>query len=231
MSVASLGLIGAETLRVSVVNAVDALFRQPPRELCDRRIDTWSRRLVERAGIRLEVHGVERADPSRAYIVMSNHQSHFDIPVIFQALGRSMRMVAKTELFRIPFFGSAMRAAEFVEVDRGNRRQAIAAMERAKALVSSGLSIWIAPEGTRSKTGEMGEFKRGGFHLALGAEALILPVSISGTLAVLPPKQLQLKRDVPVRVTVSDPIDPAAFGRRQLDELITHVRATIAAHV
>ncbi|HOU94434.1 MAG TPA: lysophospholipid acyltransferase family protein, partial [Polyangiaceae bacterium] len=87
------------------------------------------------------------------------------------------------------------------------------------------------PEGTRSKTGEVGEFKRGGFHLALGAEAPILPVSISGTLHVLPPKRLRLERGVKVRVTVSDPIDPRDFGRRQLDELIERVRSTIAAHV
>jgi len=231
VSVAALGFIGAETLRVSVVTAVDGVFRRPPRALCDERIDTWSRRLVRRAGIELEVSGLERADPGRAYIVMSNHQSHFDVPVIFQALGRPMRMVAKTELFRIPFFGPAMRAAEFIEVDRGNRRQSIAAMERARELVESGLSVWIAPEGTRSKTGELGEFKRGGFHLALGAEAPILPVSISGTLHVLPPKRLRLERGVKVRVTVSDPIDPRDFGRRQLDELIERVRSTIAAHV
>ncbi len=231
VSVASLGFIGAETLRASVVNVVDGMFRQLPRAVCDERIDTWSRRLVRRAGIDLEVVGLERADPGRAYIVMSNHQSHFDVPVILQALGRPIRMVAKTELFRIPFFGTAMRALEIIEVDRSNRRQAIAAMERARELVQSGLSIWIAPEGTRSQTGELGEFKRGGFHLALGAGAEILPVSISGTRHVLPPKELRLQRGVKVRVTVSDPIDPQEYGRRQLDALIERVRSTIAAQV
>ncbi|MBN2196360.1 MAG: 1-acyl-sn-glycerol-3-phosphate acyltransferase [Polyangiaceae bacterium] len=231
MSLASLLLIGFEMARVSIVTVADGVMGAPPRERCNRRIDNWSRQLVKHAGIELDVHGLEHAVPGRAYIVMSNHQSHFDIPVVFQALKRPMRMVTKTELFRIPFFGPAMRAAEFVEVDRGNRRQAIEAMERARVMVESGMSIWIAPEGTRSRTGELGEFKRGGFHLALGAQAQILPVSISGTIHVLPARELRLQRGVKVRVTVSPPIDPGDYGRRGLDELIAAVRGIIAAHV
>lgn len=231
MSAIALGMIGVETLRASLVSSVDGAFRTPPRRLCDARIDEWSRRLIKRAGIDLHVAGLERADPARAYIVMSNHQSHFDIPVLFQALRRPLRMVAKTELFRIPLFGAAMRAMEIVEVDRGNRRQAIAAMDRARELVESGMSLWVAPEGTRSRTGELGGFKRGGFHLALGAEALILPVSIAGTARVLPAQRLRLERGIDVQVTVSSPIDPSQYGRRHMDDLIAAVRATIAAGI
>ncbi len=183
------------------------------------------------ARVDIEVSGLEHARTDETFVVMSNHQSLYDIPVLFQALHRPMRMVAKKELFRIPFFGHAMTAAEFVRVDRGNRRQAFEAIDHAKELVESGLDIWIAPEGTRSKTGCLGEFKRGGFHLALGTGARILPVSLSGTGRVMPTSGLKIVRRQGVRVTVSPPIDPKDFGRKHLAELVDAVRVAIGAHL
>src|ERR1700749_2978002 len=94
-------------------------------EICNERLDSWSKDLVRQAGIRIEVSGRENLVPSEAFVVMSNHQSHYDIPVLFQALGVPLRMVAKKELFRIPFMSQAMRAAGFIELDRKNRTNAI----------------------------------------------------------------------------------------------------------
>jgi 1-acyl-sn-glycerol-3-phosphate acyltransferase len=225
-------LLGAlETLRVSIPSYTEGLLHTARRERTNARIFAWSRRLVEEARIEIETEGLEHAAGAEPFVVMSNHQSLYDIPVVFQAVPRPMRMIAKKELFSIPVFGRAMRAAEIIELDRQNRRRAIAAMEQAKAMVKSGLSIWIAPEGTRSRTGELGAFKRGGFHLALGTGARILPVTVSGTRDVLPAGTLRLRRGVRVCVRLSEPVTPADYGKSRLDELVGEVRARIDAQL
>lgn len=227
MSYGILVRAAAETLRVSIPTSLEGVLNRAHRSISDRRIDDWSRRLVEQAGIQIETEGLEHDVPNESFVVMSNHQSLYDIPVLFQALKRQMRMVAKKELFLIPFFGSAMLVAEFVKVDRKNRRQALAAMDKAKDLVQSGLSIWIAPEGTRSEDGGLGVFKKGGFHLALGSGARILPVTLSGTSRVLPAQTLNVTKGVHVRVSVSPPVNPQEYGKKRLDELVAVVRSSI----
>jgi 1-acyl-sn-glycerol-3-phosphate acyltransferase len=140
-----------------------------------------------------------------------------------------MRMVAKKELFRVPVWGKAMRAAGMVEVDRGNHDSAIQSLERAREALARGISIWIAPEGTRSDDGLLGEFKRGGFHLAVGAGARILPVSIDGTRAVLPAKGGEVHDGRTVRVTLHAPVATQDFDKEQLEPLIETVRDAIAS--
>lgn len=229
MTIALIGQAAVETLRVSIPTAWEGVLGRSDRQRCNARIDSWSRRLVDQAGIEITASGLEHYRRDETFVVMSNHQSLYDIPVLYQALRCPMRMVAKKELFRIPVFGPAMAAAEFIEVDRSNRRKALAAMARAELLVRGGVSIWIAPEGTRSKDGTLGVFKRGGFHLALGTGARILPVAVAGTMHVLPAKSTHIQRGVHVTVSVCPPIDPAAYGRRRLDELVSAVRIPIAA--
>jgi len=158
---------------------------------------------------------------------MSNHQSLYDIPALYQTLPLRLRMVAKAELFRIPIWSQAMRAAGFVELDRSVRERAIESLERAKAALAEGTSIWIAPEGTRSKSGQLGPFKLGGFHLALGAGARILPVTVSGTRLILPAKGGKVVPGAEVRVTVHEAVDPAAFGGEVNDSLVDRVRELI----
>ena len=214
------------TLRVSVPTLVDALRGTLTAAACDARLDWWSRELLSRAEVSLDSSGVEHARGG-PFVVMSNHQSLYDIPALYQSLPLRLRMVAKAELFRIPIWAQAMRAAGFVELDRSARERAIESLERARAALSQGTSIWIAPEGTRSKDGKLGTFKSGGFHLAVGAAARILPVTISGTRAILPAKGANVIRGATVRVTVHEPIDPSAFGTEVNDDLIAAVRSKI----
>ncbi len=214
------------TLRVSVPTLVDALRGKLTAEACDARLDWWSNELLSRAEVSLDSTGLERARGG-PFVVMSNHQSLYDIPALYQTLPLRLRMVAKAELFRIPIWAQAMRAAGFVELDRSARERAIESLERAQAALSQGTSIWIAPEGTRSKDGQLGPFKSGGFHLAVGAGARILPVTISGTRAILPAKGARVIRGAEVRVAVHEPIDPSAFGTEVNDALIAAVRGKI----
>ncbi len=215
------------TLRICVPTVIQSGIGTLTTPICDERLDSWSRALVRYAEIELEVHGLEHAPSDEAFVVMSNHRSHYDIPVLFQALRpRRLRMVAKTELFRVPVWAGAMRAAGFVEVDRSNRIAAMRSLERAREAIRGGTSIWIAPEGTRSATGELGPFKKGGFHLATGAGARILPVSITGTSNVLPARGRRVKNGAHVTVVVGEPVD-ARVSNARAKELIATVRARI----
>lgn len=221
-----------DTLRISAPTVLEALRGDPPNHpLYDRRLEYWSRKLIEHAGIDIEVHGREHIVQGDSYVVMSNHQSHYDIPVLFQALQVPLRMVAKKELFQVPIWGQAMRASGFVELDRGNRDKAIESLEASTEKLSSGICVWIAPEGTRSRDGKLGPFKSGGFRLALSGGTKILPVSIRGTREVLRKGTASVYRGRKVEVWVGSPIDAPAYGLERRQELSADVRAAIAKYM
>jgi 1-acyl-sn-glycerol-3-phosphate acyltransferase len=230
-SMVSYGILvkaAVETLRISIPTLVDGLLDRTDYHRCDGRLDSWSRNLVEQAKIRIDVEGLSNLDRKQSYVVMSNHQSHYDIPIVFQALGIPIRMVAKTELFRVPVMGPAMAKSGFVEVDRNNSRRAIQQMRVAKhRLQHDGLSIWIAPEGTRSLDGRMGEFKSGGFHLALATEARILPLSVCGSIRIHRSGEEHVNLGQRVKVVVHPTVEPADYGKRRLRELMGVVRERI----
>ncbi len=229
LSVPILARIVVETLRICVPTVLEASTgRGGEMDLYDQRIDEWSRRLVGFADINLMVTGQEHVAPGEAFVVMSNHQSHYDIIVLFRALQNRMRMVAKKELFKIPVFAGAMRVAGFVEIDRHDRQRAVQALQGAIDALAAGTSIWIAPEGTRSETGELGPFKKGGFHLALDSGARILPVTLRGTREILRPHDWRVHAGREVHVTISEPIDPKAYGKDRREELMQAVREAIA---
>lgn len=218
-----------QVLRITAPTAVEAMVGRGDRAAHDRRLHAFARRVIDRTGIQLTVTGADRVPLDRAYVYMSNHQSHMDIPVLYASVpSPTLRMVAKTELFRIPLFGRAMRASDFVEVDRGNRARAVASLERAGKVIDSGVSVWIAPEGSRTRTGELGALKKGGFYLARNTGAPIVPVAINGTYNVLPPKSTRTTRGVPVDVTFGRPIDTAG---RPVAELMAEVTDFFRAHV
>jgi 1-acyl-sn-glycerol-3-phosphate acyltransferase len=217
-----------DTGRISVPTVVESLLGRLDADTCERRLAWWSRKLLDDARVELVVRGRENI-PADAALVMSNHQSLYDIPVLFQALlPGKLRMVAKAELFRVPIWGRAMLAAGFVKIDRSDRAQATASLrETGGALLRSGTSVWIAPEGTRSKTGEVGPFKSGGFHMALDMNLRILPVAIDGTRRVLPAKGALVSPGHRVVATILPPVDPAAYGEARRKELVADVRAAI----
>ena len=216
-----------ETHRISVPTLVQAAQGTLTSQICDERLDQWSARLLRQAGIRLEVTGTENLVHGEPFIVMSNHQSHYDIPTLYQALKIPLRMVAKKEIFRIPFMAGAMRAAGFVEIDRKDPQRAIRALRMAHAQLGDAVSLWIAPEGTRSKTGRLGTFKKGGFHLAVDGGMRILPVAIDGTRFALPAGGITVTRGATAHVTILPAIDSAAYVGR-LGELVKVVRKTIS---
>jgi 1-acyl-sn-glycerol-3-phosphate acyltransferase len=231
MTIAHLVTAIYETAVISAPTVVEGLAGTLTPGKCDDRLLAWSRKLLDDAEIKLEVEGLERAPSGETFVIMSNHQSLYDVPVMFQALRRRVRMVAKAELFKIPGWGRAMRLAGFVEVDRGDRVQAIRSLDSAKTALEQGTNIWIAPEGTRGPGGtNLLPFKKGGFHLATAAGARILPVSISGTSEVLAAHGRSVNPGVHVRVRVQAPIDTREYAG-SAEPLIEAVRAAIIAGI
>jgi len=221
----------AATAEITFPLMFQSLFHPLDQSDVDARVQRWARRIVEQLHIDLEVRGRENGgDGSEPLIVMSNHQSLLDVPLLFLAVRGRIRPVAKAELFRIPFFGRAMRATGVMRVERGNREQAVGTLKaQGHALLASGTRVWLAPEGTRSKTGVLGPFKSGGFHMALDNGVRILPLAIDGTRDALPAGGVRVHPGKRVVITVLPPVDPAAYGHERRKELIAEVRGRIAA--
>lgn len=215
------------TLGASAAIVAESLIGRLDTRRGDEIIAAWASAMVARVGILLDVRGADSVDWSRAYVVMSNHQSHYDIPVLFAAVRGPCRMVAKQELARIPLFGQAMRRARFVIIDRADRERAIAGLRLAGEIIRSGVHVWIAPEGTRSRDGQLGPLKKGGFRLAQETGTPILPVAISGTWKVLAPGDRRIHRDVRVRVDIGPPIPVEGDS---LEGLMYKVRTFLAQH-
>ena len=198
----------AEMARVSVPVVVDLARGSLTRGAVDERARAFGRRTLEVLDVQLSVERHAVLDARRGYVFMFNHQSHLDIPVLYAVLPeQTIRFVGKTELFKIPVWGAALRRAEFVEVDRGDRTQAVAALGHAAELVRDGVSIAIAPEGSRSRDGRIQRLKKGGFHLAIATGAPIVPVAIRGTIDILPAGARSMRSGVPVKVVVGEPLE------------------------
>lgn len=187
----------------------------------------WSRVLLWAGGAKLEVIGAEALDRSRPHIFVSNHQSTIDIPTLFIALPADVRFVSKQALKYVPFIGWYMWLAQFVFVDRGNRRSAIASLDRAAVQIRSGVSIIMFPEGTRSETNEVLPFKKGPFALAMKAQVPLIPVAIEGSGKLMPKNSWNISPG-PIRVAIGAPIDPTPFGEDR-DGLIRAVRDAVVS--
>lgn len=182
----------------------------------------WAGSIVFVSGVKVRVYGKKRMDAKTSYIIMSNHTSHFDIPVLLGKLDMQFRWVAKKELFAIPVFGPAMEKVGYIKIDRSNRSAAIKSLKRAKEMLATGFSVHIFPEGTRSPDGEMRDFKKGGFMLALETGAPILPVIITGTHGVLPKYRIGIDPK-PVFVEILSPIETKDYSSRNKEELMRTV--------
>jgi 1-acyl-sn-glycerol-3-phosphate acyltransferase len=228
MSVAETLLAIARTGAICVPTVASAAVGGVSLEKSDARLEWWARKLFEDAGATLEVTGRENVPDGEPLVIMSNHRSYYDIPTVFRAVPGRIRMVAKKELFRVPLFGRAMLAAGFIRIDRERRESAMESLHQSGELLKQGTRVWIAPEGTRSTTGELGPFKSGGFHLALDAGVRILPVALTGTEQILSADELTVHRGAHVKAQILPPIDAPSYGQARRKELTEVVRLSIA---
>lgn len=216
------------TLKTSLLVLLCCLSKnKKSRKRIDQLLHRWSGSLLKIAKIHCRVlnpHEI-KLEPHLRYVLMSNHSSNYDIPLIYKVFQHaSIRMMAKKELFKVPVWGNAMRESEFISVDRNNSRQAILDLKYAREKLESGIVVWVAPEGTRSKTGKLLAFKKGGFMLAKKTEAIIIPIGIRGANDVLPSKSLQFNLNQQVELHIGEPIDSAKYDKKDLAGLMEATR-------
>lgn len=196
-------------------------------EAADRLIDGYWRRIFRSGNATLQVTGRQHFAPGQPFVIMSNHSSLLDIPAMMGAVPGSMRMVMKEELSRVPIWGQALVASGFVAIDRRNREKAIGQLEKAKKMLGKGVSIWISPEGTRSRNGMLAPFKKGGFHVATQIGIPIIPAWIEGAADIVPPDQFRVVYDGTCTVRFGEPIPTAGVTPEQIPQLMAKVRAAI----
>ena len=223
-------LIPAISLYTIVLGTISVLST-----VVDRRGDfghtcarAWSWLILKTTGVTVRVEGLERLDPTRSYVFAANHQSIYDIPIVFASLPFQLRIIAKESLGKIPFLGWHLRRTGHVLVDRS--KPGAGTVKKMAKLVADGHSLIVFPEGTRSSDGVVARFKGGSFVIALDAGVPIVPVSIAGSRHVMTKGELTVCPGE-VRVTVHDPIETAGIAREGVRELAERVREVVRRDV
>jgi|SRR5436190_15691671 len=221
-------LIPAISLYTIVLGTISVLST-----LVDRRGDfghscarAWSWLILKTSGVKVAVRGLDRLDPKRSYVFAANHQSIYDIPIVFASLPFQLRIIAKASLGRIPFLGWHLQRTGHVLVDRA--RPGAGTVKKMARLVAAGHSLIVFPEGTRSSDGIVGRFKGGSFVIALDAGLPIVPITIIGSRQVMLKGQLTVTPRS-VSLVVHEPIDTTSIPRDAARELADVVRTVVAA--
>ena len=187
----------------------------------------WSWLILKTTGVDVSVEGLERLDPARSYVFAANHQSIYDIPILFASLPFQLRIIAKESLGRIPFMGWHLQRTGHVLVDRS--RPGAGVVRKMARLVKEGHSLIVFPEGTRSTDGSVARFKGGPFVIALQAGLPVVPISVAGSRHVMFRGNLMV-RPGRVRVIVHDPIETTAVPRDAARDFAATVRDIVATN-
>jgi 1-acyl-sn-glycerol-3-phosphate acyltransferase len=197
----------------------------------DRVLDlarAWSGWVTSFAGVKIEVDNRAHLVPEQPYVFMVNHASSLDIWAMFVVLPRRIRMIAKKQLARIPLFGWGMWAGRFIFIDRHNGLSARRSIDEAGQRIHNGESVLLFPEGTRTRDGSLGPFKKGGFHLAVKAGVPIVPVALKGTGELMPRGSFLLRAGT-VKAIIGEPIATQGLGDEERATLNDRVRAVVEA--
>ena len=189
---------------------------------------TWARIVSFLTPMRVIVEGAGHAQRNRSYVVASNHQSMFDILVIYGWLKLDLKWVMKAELRKMPAIGIGCEKAGHIFVERRNPKQAAQAITDALARLGEGIGILFFPEGTRSPDGRLLPFKKGAFRTAIDQQLPLLPVTVIGTRDILPARTLHLFPGK-ARMVIHAPIETAGMGVDELDALMQRTRDTITS--
>ena len=188
----------------------------------------WARIIARLTPMPVEIEGLEQLEPGRSYVVVANHLSQYDIPLIYGFCGLDLRWVMKSEIGAIPFVAQGCRAIGHIFIDRGNPEQARAAINEAVGRLPPGTGVLFFAEGTRSRSGALMPFRKGAFRVAADRGLAVVPMTVIGTREILPPGSLRI-RPGRARLIVGRPIEP---GSGPVDEVVhdlcLRTRETIA---
>lgn len=186
----------------------------------------WARMLLRICLLEVDVIGAERLDPERHYVFCSNHFSLIDTPLMFGSMPRPFRILARKNLWAIPFLGWHLDRAGHLPVNRENPREAVKNIDQAAEKIRSGYSILLFPEGGRTRGERMRPFKAGAARIAIRAEAPIVPMAIVGTRKILPPGSSHL-RPGRAELRIGEPIVTAGMANRDAKGLIRQVQQEV----
>ena len=186
----------------------------------------WSSAVLWAVGVRIRVHGMENASSGEPHIFASNHVSWFDVPSLASTLPRN-RFVAKSELFKVPIFGRAMRAAGMIEIQRDNRKAAFGAYDVAAERIRGGKSVVVFPEGTRGEAYPLRPFKKGPFVLAIAAGVPIVPIIVHGTIEIMPRGSLWAHPGT-IDIHLLEPVSTTGVDYDHREALMQTVRTRMA---
>jgi 1-acyl-sn-glycerol-3-phosphate acyltransferase len=186
----------------------------------------WSRLILVTSGVRVTARGLDRLETGRTYVFVANHQSIYDIPILFWSLPYQLRIIAKESLGHVPFMGWHLRRSGHMLVDR-KRPEPTRIIQWASRLTSNGLSLIVFPEGTRSRDGRVARFKGGSFYVALEAGLPVVPLSVVGSRHVMWKGRLTTYPGE-VRLVVHAPIDTRGMAGADAKEFGERVRRVIA---
>jgi 1-acyl-sn-glycerol-3-phosphate acyltransferase len=190
----------------------------------------WAWLMLKTNGVKIKIEGLEKIQPDRSYVFMSNHLSHLDpLPVIWMR-PHPLCFVAKKSLEKIPIFGWGARQIGVIFIDRSDTPQAIARINQTIKELKGGVSAYFFAEGTRGIGGKLQPFKKGGVVLALKAGLPLVPITFLDSHKLFPKKALRIKHGT-MRVIVDDPIDTSGCGEKEKDLLLEKVRSAIAENL
>jgi 1-acyl-sn-glycerol-3-phosphate acyltransferase len=217
--------ISLYTIVLGTISVLSTLFDRSG-DVGHRCARAWSRLILKTTGVTVRVTGLERLDPSRSYVFAANHQSIYDIPILFASLPFQLRIIAKASLGRIPFLGWHLQRTGHVLVDRSKPGAGI--VKKMARLVGQRHSLIVFPEGTRSTDGTVARFKAGSFLIALEAGLPVVPISIQGSRHVMFRGRLTVHPGT-VTVIVHEPVDTAGVPRDAVRELSARIHAVVAS--
>ena len=186
----------------------------------------WASKRIKDSGSTVTIYHKERIPKDRNVLFVSNHQSNFDIALFMAEIPKDMGFVAKAEMERIPFLSTWMKGIHCVFLNRKDIRQSAKAISQGIQYLKEGYSLAVFPEGTRSKNGEVGEFKAGSFKLATKSGVPIVPVTIDGTLHIMDKSSL-LIRPAQASMYIHEPIYMEDLDKKEIGTLAQRVRSII----
>ncbi len=190
----------------------------------------WARSALTANGSVIQVNGAKNVPVSGGVLFVCNHQSNFDIPIMIGFVPRDKGFIAKIELLKIPIFRMWIKALGSVFIDRHDARQSLAAINQAVERLKEGHSLVIFPEGTRSSDGKLGHFKPGSLKLALKAKVPVVPVTINGSMNIMP-KGTSIIKSAAVEVIISQPLFPEELVEVSAIHVAEKVRNLILANL